>query len=57
MNVDRRAGFFLVAALLCGLLAPLTGGYAWVALVMSGIYVVLAAGSWLDHHARHGGAP
>lgn len=52
MDVDRRAVFFLVAALVCALLVPVAGRYAWVAAAVAGVYVVLAASSWLDHRSR-----
>jgi hypothetical protein len=47
--MDRRALFFLVAALFCGLLAPLTDPpLRWVPGVLCGTYVVLAFASYLD---------
>ena len=46
--MDRRAAFFLIAAVTCALLVPVAGGYAWVAATVSGVYVLLALGSWLD---------
>ena len=46
--MDRRAAFFLVAALLCAVLVPVSDGFAWVAATVSGVYLVLALGSWLD---------
>jgi hypothetical protein len=53
-DVDRRAVFFLLAAIACGLLVPVADGYAWVAATVSAVYLVLAAGSWLDHRSRAG---
>ena len=53
-DIDRRAVFFLLAALVCALLVPLSDGHAWVAGVVSGVYVLLAVGSWLDHRSRSG---
>jgi membrane associated rhomboid family serine protease len=49
---DRRAVFFLLAAVVCALLAPVTDGYAWVAGVLAAVYAVLALLSWLDHRSR-----
>ena len=46
--MDRRAIFFLGAAIVCFLLVPLSDGYGWVALTVGVVYVVLALGSWLD---------
>jgi hypothetical protein len=46
--MDRRATFFLGAAIVCFLLVPLSDGYGWVALTVGVVYVVLALGSWLD---------
>jgi hypothetical protein len=51
-DVDRRAVFFLLAAVVCALLVPVAEGHAWVAAAVSGVYLVLAAGSWLDHRSR-----
>ena len=46
--MDRRAGFFLGAAVVCFLLVPVADGYAWVAATVGAVYVLLAVGSWLD---------
>lgn len=46
--MDRRATFFLGAAVACFLLVPLADGYAWVAATVGAVYVLLALGSWLD---------
>ena len=46
--MDRRAAFFLGAAVVCFLLVPLSDGYAWVSTTVDVVYVVLALGSWLD---------
>jgi len=46
--MDRRAAFFLAAAVVCALLTPVADGYAWVAATVAGVYLVLAVGSWLD---------
>jgi hypothetical protein len=51
-DIDRRAVFFLFAAVVCGLLAAVADGHAWVAGAVSVVYLVLAAGSWLDHRSR-----
>jgi hypothetical protein len=51
-DVDRRAVFFLLAAVVCALLVPVADGQAWVAATVSVVYLVLAAGSWLDHRSR-----
>ncbi len=53
-DVDRRAVFFLLAAIACGLLVPVADGHAWVATAVSVVYLVLAAASWLDHRSRAG---
>lgn len=55
MDVDRRAVFFLAAALACALLTPVADGYALVAGTLAGVYTVLAACSWLDHRSRRNG--
>ena len=46
--MDRRAAFFLVAALVCALLTAVAGGHAWVAATLAGVYLLLGVGSWLD---------
>jgi hypothetical protein len=46
--MDRRALFFLAAAVVCFLLVPLSNGFAAVAAGVGVVYVVLAAASWLD---------
>ncbi|HEY8525657.1 MAG TPA: hypothetical protein VIL48_11865 [Acidimicrobiales bacterium] len=51
-DVDRRAVFFLIAAGACALLAPVADGYAWVAIAVTAVYVLLAGASWLDHRSR-----
>ena len=48
----QRAVFFLVAAALCVLLAFPAEDFAWVALSLAGVYVVLAVGSFLDDRSR-----
>jgi hypothetical protein len=53
MNVDRRAVFFLVAALVCVVLTPLAASeHRWVSLTTAATYVVLAGLSALDHRSR-----
>jgi hypothetical protein len=53
-DIDRRAVFFLLAAVACALLVPVADGHAGVAAAVSVVYLVLAAGSWLDHRSRSG---
>jgi hypothetical protein len=50
--MDRRAAFFLIAAAVCAALVPLSEGFGWVAATVSGVYLVLALGSWLDARSR-----
>ena len=52
--VDRRAIFFLGAAVVVALLIPATDHeLRWVPSWLSVIYVVLAAASWLDWRSNH----
>ena len=46
--MDRRAAFFIVAALVSAALIPVSAGFGWVAATVSVVYLVLALGSWLD---------
>jgi hypothetical protein len=47
--MDRRALFFLIAALACGLIVPVTDPpLRWVPEVLGITYVVLAFASFLD---------
>lgn len=46
--MDRRALFFIGAAVVCFVLVPVSNGYAWVSATVGGVYAVLALGSWLD---------
>ncbi len=46
--MDRRAVFFLGAAVLCFALVPLSEGFAWVSTTIGAVYLLLALGSWLD---------
>jgi|tagenome__1003787_1003787.scaffolds.fasta_scaffold20164203_2 hypothetical protein len=51
--IDRRAVFFLGAALLSLAIVPLAdAGHRWVAVATGATYVVLAACSALDHISR-----
>jgi hypothetical protein len=50
--MDRRAAFFLIAAVVCAALVPVSEGFGWVAATVSGVYLVLALGSWLDARSR-----
>ena len=51
--MDRRAVFFLGAAVVCALLIPVTGGeHRWVPIALSIVYVLLALGSWTDNRSR-----
>lgn len=51
--MDRRALFFLGAAVVCLALTPLTPSeFRWFALTLAGVYLVLAAGSALDNRSR-----
>jgi hypothetical protein len=51
--MDRRAAFFVGAALVCFLLVPVAdAGHRWVAGGTGGVYVVLAVLSALDHWSR-----
>jgi membrane associated rhomboid family serine protease len=49
---DRRAVFFLGAAVACFVLADFAGDYTHVAVALGGIYVLLSIASWLDHRSR-----
>jgi hypothetical protein len=51
--IDRRAVFFIGAAVLCLAIVPLAdAGHRWVAAATGATYVVLAACSALDHVSR-----
>jgi hypothetical protein len=51
--VDRRASFFLAAALICFALAPLgLEEHRRIAIVVGLVYVVLAALSFLDARGK-----
>ena len=52
--MDRRALFFVAAAIACAALAPPTPDkLRWFTLLLSGIYWLLAAASYLDNRARN----
>jgi hypothetical protein len=54
--MDRRALFFLVAALVCFVMVPVAdAGHRWVAVVTGVVYVVLGLASALDHWSRGNG--
>jgi hypothetical protein len=51
--MDKRARFFLLAALVCAALVPLAEDrFRNLTMVVAATYVVLAAASWLDHNSR-----
>jgi hypothetical protein len=58
--MDRRAVFFVLAAVLCFALRPLIPieegkpDIRWVGVVTGVAFVVLALLSWLDHRGRQG---
>ena len=52
--MDRRALFFIAAALVAALLVPLTPtSLRYVGYWLSGVYVGLAGLSYLDDRSRH----
>jgi hypothetical protein len=52
-NVDKRARFFVVAAILCALLVPVTPSeLQLVGEVLVVVYLALALASWLDFRSR-----
>lgn len=52
--MDRRAIFFLVAAVVAAALYPATDArHRWVCIALPVVYVLLAAGSALDARSRH----
>jgi hypothetical protein len=54
--MDRRALFFLGAAVVCLVLVPVAdAGHRWVAVTTGAVYVVLAVLSALDHWSRGNG--
>jgi hypothetical protein len=51
--MDRRAVFFLVVAIVCVVLIPLTGAdERWVPIALSIVYTLLSVASWADTRAR-----
>ena len=51
--MDRRALFFLAAAVICAILIPVTEpAQRWVPVALSIVYVLLAVGSWADARGR-----
>jgi hypothetical protein len=51
---DKRAQFFLLAAVVCLLLVPLAqDDFRTITLGVSITYLVLALASYLDHRSRH----
>lgn len=51
--MDRRAVFFVGAALLAALMYPIADpGQRWVAVTVAVVYLVLALLSWLDFRSR-----
>jgi hypothetical protein len=52
--MDRRALFFLGAAMVCAVLVPATPSkYRWFAIVLAVVYALLALASWLDNRSRN----
>jgi hypothetical protein len=51
--MDRRAAFFLVAALIATVLVPVTdAGDRWVPIAVAITYLLLAIASWADRRTR-----
>jgi len=51
--MDRRAVFFIGAAIACALLIPVTDNdYRWVPVATAIVYIVLALASFLDAWSR-----
>jgi hypothetical protein len=51
--MDRRAIFFLGAAVVCAVLIPLTGSEErWVPIALAVVYFLLSVASWADTHSR-----
>lgn len=51
--MDRRAAFFILAAVVSGILIPATEQeHRWVPLALSIVYLVLALASWADRRSR-----
>ena len=55
--MDRRALFFLGAALVSAILIPVCeAGYRWVPIFLTIIYLLLSPASWADHRSREAAA-
>jgi hypothetical protein len=51
--MDRRAVFFLGAAIVCGVLIPITETeQRWVPISLSIVYALLSLASWADTRGR-----
>ena len=51
--MDRRAAFFLLAAVVCALLIPVTeSAQRWVPIMLVIVYVALSLASWADARSR-----
>jgi hypothetical protein len=56
--MDKRALFFLCAAIICAVLVPATpADNRWFAIGLAVLYAVLALASWLDNYSRNHEAP
>jgi hypothetical protein len=54
--MDRRAAFFVAAAVICAVLVPVTEQeQRWVPAALTVVYVLLAIASWADRRTRTGG--
>ena len=55
--MDRRALFFLGAAVVCALLIPVTAQeQRWVPVALVVVYTLLSVASWADRRSRTGEA-
>ena len=51
--MDRRAVFFLGAAIICAVLIPITpAAQRWVPIALSIVYTLLSVASWADARSR-----
>ena len=51
--MDRRALFFLIAAVVCAVLIPVTEpDQRWVPISLTVVYALLAVASWADSRGR-----
>ena len=56
--MDRRAAFFVGAAIISAILIPVTEqAQRWVPAVLAIVYLLLAVASWADHRTRTRGRP